>query len=89
MLCVDVYFNTNQPFSPLAEVVYYSKEFLMMDCLLSLCNGEGFCMILDWIKLFASIDDIVLRQDANNCWITSIGIYNGLKSSIQLGKDGS
>ena len=60
-----------------------------MDWPVALCVEEGFCMVLNWMKLLASIDDMVLRQDTSNCLIASFGFHNYLKGSIELGEDGS
>ena len=46
-------------------------------------------MILKWIKLLASGDDMVLREDTSNCLIASIGFYDCRKGSIKLDEDGS
>ena len=46
-------------------------------------------MVPDWMKLFASVDDVVLRQDTSNCLIAGISFHNCLKGSIKLGEDGS
>ena len=45
-------------------------------------------MVRNWIKLLASVDDMVLRQDTSNCLIASIGFHNCVKDSIELGEDG-
>ena len=41
------------------------------------------------MKLFVSIDDLVLRQNTNNCLITSVGFHKCLKGSVKLGEDES
>ena len=55
----------------------------------ALCRGEGFCTVLNWMKLVASIDDMVLRQDTSDCLIASISFHDCHKGSIELGEDGS
>ena len=46
-------------------------------------------MVLNWMKLFASVDDVVLRQDTSNCLIARISFHDCLESSIKLSEDGS
>ena len=45
-------------------------------------------MVRNWMKLLASVDDMVLRQDTSDCLIASISFHNCLKGSIKLGEDG-
>ena len=44
-------------------------------------------MVINWIKLLAFTDDLVLSQDTNNCQIASISIHDYLEGSIELGED--
>ena len=60
-----------------------------MDWPVALNGGEGFCMVLHWMKLLASVDNMVLRQDTSNCLIASISLYNCVEDSVKLGNDGS
>ena len=60
-----------------------------MDWPVALSSSLGFCMLHNWIKLLASIDDVVLRQDTSNCMITKIRFHYCLMDSVELGKDGS
>ena len=60
-----------------------------MDWLVAMCGREGFCMLLNWVKLLGSIDNEMWRQDTSNCLITSINLHDSLESSIEFGKDGS
>ena len=46
-------------------------------------------MVLNWMKLLASVDDVVLRQDTSNSLIASISFHDCLKGSIELGEEGS
>ena len=57
-----------------------------MDRLVALYGREGVCMVLNWIELFTSVDEVILRQDTGNCLIASIGFYNDLEISIELGE---
>ena len=52
------------------------------------CGREGFCMILAWMEVFASVADVVLREDTSNCLIASMGFYDCPKGSMQLDEDG-
>ena len=88
LVCVDVHPNVYYPVPPFPEAVYHSKEFFIMDWLGALCGGEGFCMVLNWMKLFASLDDVILRQDTINCLIASISFHDCLQGSIELREDG-
>ena len=45
-------------------------------------------MVLNWMELLASVDDMVLRQDTSNCLIAGIRSHDYLKGSIELSKDG-
>ena len=89
MVCVDVHLNTYLPVPPFPEAVHNHEQFLIMDWPVAFCRGEGFRIVLNWMKLLASVDDVVLRQDTSNCLIASIRFYDCLKGSIKLGKDGS
>ena len=60
-----------------------------MDWPMALYDGECFGVVLDWMKLFASVGNVVLGWDASNCLIASIGFHNCSKDSIELGDDGS
>ena len=60
-----------------------------MDWPVALCRGEGFCVVLNWMKLLASVHDMVLRQDASNCLIASLSFHDCFEGSIELGEDGS
>ena len=46
-------------------------------------------MVLNWMKLLVSVDNVILREDTSNGLITSIGFHDCLESSVELGKDGS
>ena len=46
-------------------------------------------MVLNYMKLFASVDDMVLRQDTSNCLISSVGFSDCLEGSIELCEHGS
>ena len=41
------------------------------------------------MKLFASADDMVLRQDTSNCLIASVSFHDCLKGSIEMCENGS
>ena len=41
------------------------------------------------MKLFVSIDNVVLRQDTSNCVIASISLHNFLEDSIELERMGA
>ena len=41
-------------------------------------------MVLHWMMLFASVDNVVLRQDTSNCLIARVGFYDCLEESIEL-----
>ena len=75
------------PVNPLPEAVHNCEQSCIMDWSVALCGGEGFCMVLKWMKLLAFVDDLVLRQDTSNCLIASISFHNCLKRSIKLGED--
>ena len=89
IVSIDVHFNTYQTVSPLPEAVHNSEQFFIVDWSVALCGREGFCVVLTWMKLLASVDNVVLRQDTNNSLIASISFYNYLEGSIELSKDGS
>ena len=89
MVYTDVQLNTYLPVSPLPEVVHNSKRFLIMDWPVTLCGRKGFCVILNWVELFASFNNMVLRQDTSNCLILSIRTHDCLVGSVELGADGS
>ena len=46
-------------------------------------------MVLNWIKMLASIDDVILRQDPSNCLIASSWLNDCVEHSIKVGDDGS
>ena len=46
-------------------------------------------MVLNWIKLVASVGDVVLRQDTSDCLIVSVGFHDCLEGSVELCEDGS
>ena len=46
-------------------------------------------MVLNWMNLLASVDNVVLRQDTRNCLITSISFHDCLQGSVELLEDGS
>ena len=71
----------------LLQGVNNSEQFFIMDWPVALYNGKGFCMVVNWIKLFTSVDNVVLRQDTSNCLIASISFHKCLEGSIELGKD--
>ena len=58
-----------------------------MNRLIALCCGQGFCMVLDGVKLLSSVNNVVLRQDTCNSLSAGIGFYNGPKGTIELRKD--
>ena len=41
------------------------------------------------MKLFASVDRVVLKQETSNGLVASIAFYNCLEVSVELGEDGS
>ena len=89
MVCVDAHLNACEPVPPFPEGVHNREQFFIVDWPVALCRGEGFCVVLNWMKRLASIDDMVLRQDASNILIASISLHDCLKHSIDLGEDGS
>ena len=54
---------------------------------IALCCTEGFCEVLDAVKLLCFVDNVVLRRDTCNSFIAGIGFHNGLKGTIELRKD--
>ena len=56
-LILDAYL----PVSTLLEIVHSGEQFFILDWPVALCGGEGLSVVYDWMKLFASIDDMVLR----------------------------
>ena len=58
-----------------------------MDWLVALYGGQGFYVVLNWMKLLASVDVLALGHDTNNCLVASISVYDSFKGSIKLGKD--
>ena len=56
---IDVHFNIYYPVSLLLEAVYNRKNFLIMDWPVVLHPIESFCVILNWMKLLAFIDNMV------------------------------
>ena len=89
MVCTDVHLDTYLPISTLSEETHYCKEFFMMDWSIVLCGGKGFCGVLNWMYLLASVDNVVLRQDTSNCLIGGINFHDCLKVSVELVEDGS
>ena len=65
------------------------EEFLLMDWPVEFRSREDFCVVLDWLKLFTSVDEVALRKEASNCSIASIGFLDCLEGSIKLCVDGS
>ena len=59
MVCVGVHLTTYYPVLPFPETVCNDEQFLIMDRPVALCGGQGFCVVLNWMKLFASVDDVV------------------------------
>lgn len=45
-------------------------------------------MIIDTMKLLASVDNMVLIQDTSTSLIPISSLYEGLTGSIKLGKEG-
>ena len=88
ILCVDVHLNTYQPVPAFPEAVHNSEQFFIMDWPVPLCGKEGFCVVLNWMKLLRFVDELVLRQDTSNCLIANIGFHNCLQGSIELSEDG-
>ena len=84
MVCVDVHFNSYKPISAFPEAINYGKEFFIINRQIAMCCGEGFCMILDGVKLLCYVDNVVLRQDAWYCFLTGIGFHYRLKRRIEL-----
>ena len=41
-------------------------------------------MVLNWMKLFASVADMVLGQDTSNCLLASIGFHDCPLGSMKL-----
>ena len=89
IVCIDLHLDTYYPVPPFPEGGHNREQFLIMDWPVALDGGEGFCMVLNWMKLLASVDDIVLRQDTSYCLIANISFYDCIKGSMQLGEDGS
>ena len=52
-------------------------------------GGAGFCVVRNWMKLLAYVDNVVLRQDTSNCLIASISFHDWSKGSIKLDVDRS
>ena len=46
-------------------------------------------MVHDRVKLFHSVDLVVLRQDACYCLVAGIGFHDCLEFSVELSEDGS
>ena len=44
-------------------------------------------MVLNWMKVFPFIDDMVLRQDTSNCLCASISLQSCFKSLIKFAND--
>ena len=45
-------------------------------------------MVGNWMKVLASVDDVVLRHDTSNCLIAGISFHDCVEGSIELGEDG-
>ena len=60
-----------------------------MDWPVTLCSGEVCCVVRNWVKLLACVDDIVLRQDASSCLVVGISFHNCLACSIKWSAYGS
>ena len=73
--------------SPFPEAINYGEEFFVMHRPVTLCCGEGFCVVLDGVKLLCSVDNVVLRLDTCNGLIAGIGFHNGLNGTMELRKD--
>ena len=65
------------------------EQFFVIDWPLAVRSGDGFCMVRQWMKLLASVDDMVLRQYTSNSLVASITIHKCLEGSIEFGEDGS
>ena len=89
MVCVDVHLNIYEPVPLFPEAGNNSEQFFIMDWPVALCKGEGFCVVVNWMKLLASADYVLLKQDTSNCLLARINFHNCLKCSIELGEDGS
>ena len=76
MVCVDVHFDTYLPVSRLPETVHDKEQFFVMDWPVALCGGEGFCILRNWMKVFASVDEVVLGQDTSNCLIVRVDVHD-------------
>ena len=88
-VCINIYLVASYIVSPFSEIVYNSKEFFILDWSLVLCSRDGFCMELNMVELFVSIDDLICRKDTSYNLIASIGFHNSLERSVALGEDGS
>ena len=82
--CVDVHCNSYSPISLFPEAINDGKKCFVMNRPIALCCGEGFCVVLDGVKLLCSVDNVVLRQDTGNSLIAGISLHNGLKGMVEL-----
>ena len=89
MVSIDFHLNIYYPVSLFPEAVHNMKEFFIMDWRVELCGGEGIFMVLYRTKVFAPVNDMVLRQDTSNSLIASIGFQDCRTGSIELGNDES
>ena len=87
MLCVDVHFNSYYPICTFPEALNYGAEFFVMNRPVALCCGEGFCVVLDGVKLLCSVDNVLLRQDTCNSLLAGISFHDGLQSTVELRED--
>ena len=84
IVCMNVHLDIYLLVSLFLERVHDSEKFFVMDWLVALCNEEGFCVVLDWIKLLPSADDMVLKQDTSKSLNTRISFDDCLQSSVEL-----
>ena len=59
MVCVDVHFNSYYAISAFPEAINNGKEFFVMHRAIASCCGEGFCVVLDRVKLLCSVHNVV------------------------------
>jgi len=72
----------------LPETIRNCIRFFAMHWASTLSSREGFYMIIDTMKLLASVDNMVLIQDTSTSLIPISSLYEGLTGSIKLGKEG-